>query len=1037
MRAPEDMPRTRRPMGRGRIIVIAAAAMLLILLTSTQELSIAFTDYLWFDSVAFTQVWKNILFTKIALAVAFTVIFFLLLYVNLVIADRIAPKFRSLSPEDELLSRYQAMIERRAGWVRVILALAFGIMMGAGNSSQWEEWLLFLNGGDFGVTDATFNRDVGFYVFQLPFIAGVLNWLFAALVIVFLITAVAHYLNGGIRLQVAGDRVTPQVKRHLSLLLAAIALVKFAGYWFERFALTFSRDGTVDGATYTPVNAQQNAIYLLMFASAVAFVCFVINIWRKGWVLPIIAVGLWALVAVIAGEAYPALVQKFLVQPAESEKERPYIVNNIAATRQSYGLERVERNRYEFTGDLEATKNAAVANPSTVRNITLLDKDLVQPSYQQLQRIYDYYQFNDLDVDRYPMNIDGKTATQAVVIGARDLATDSNVVRASWENNRIAYTHGFGVALAAANATTQSGAPNFSVSDVPVNVDRDSIDMEITKPGVYFGERVPGYAITGAVGRNEVAYQGADNQTVEERYDGEGGVKLDSLIRRFAFYRRFGDSDILVSQFIDDQSRILFLRDVRERVQQAAPFITWDRDPYPVVANGRIVYIIDGFTSTPYYPNAQSWDSSRFSETVEPNSLPGRSFNYVRNSVKATVDAYDGKLKLYIWDEKDPIVKAYAAAFPDLFTDRAQLPSELLAHVRFPEDLFRVQTSMWGRYHLSDPKEFYQRSGAWSVAAEPNARPAAQGSQANQSPNQPQQPRAVSDTKIRPQYQEMRLPNETEDSFLAFRTFVPVSADSQASGASQKLTAFMVAKSDPQDYGRLISYELPSPPTVDGPTLVDSKIAADTDISREITLLNQNGSELQFGSMLLIPFTEPGKGDVGTFVYVRPLYVKAANRPVPELKKVIVSAGEGGDAKIVMRDTLKQALFDLLSPASTATLTFPTLEGAQDRPSTGGGQPTPRPATPPGSGTTTTSTSQAPTTTTTTVGGAGPAGDVPGLIADANRLLDEANQAMRKGDLATYQQKVDLATEKIRAANELTAANAATTTTATQSGNST
>lgn len=1035
MAASDDLPRTaRRPLGRGRVVIIVVAAAILVLITSAQELSMAFTDYLWYGSVGFEVVWKNLLFTKVALAVVFTALFFLVLYINLVIADRLAPKFRPLSPEDELLSRYQAIIERRAGWVRVVVALVVAIVMGVGNSSLWEEWLLFQNGGDFGVTDATFNEDVGFYVFRLPFITGVLGWLFAALVIVFIVTAVAHYLNGGIRLQVATDRVTPQVKRHLSLLLAALAAVKLAGYWFDRFSLTFSRDGVVDGATYTPVNAQLNAIYLLMFAAAVGFLCFVVNIWRRGWVLPIIAVGLWALVAVIAAGVYPAIVQRVIVQPAESEKEGPYIANNINATRQSYGLDQVETNRFDFSPDLEATRKGAQANPSTVQNIRLLDPNVVQPSYEQLQRIYDYYRFNDLDVDRYPVTgTDGKRKPTAVVVGTRDLAIDSKVVTNSWENNRIAYTHGYGVALAAANGTTVSGSPDFIVRDVPVNVNTAKIDTSLSVPGIYFGENMAGYAITGAVGRNEIAYQDSNNKTVEERYDGAGGVPLDSLLKRIAFWRRFGDGDILVSQFINSESRIIYQRDVRERVQAAAPFLTWDRDPYPILANGRVVYMIDGYTVSPNYPNAESWDSALAAGLGEqPNdgksaALANRSFNYVRNSVKATVDAYDGKIKIYVWDPNDPIINAYKAAFPGLFTDKNQMPTDLLGHVRYPEDLFRVQTSMWGRYHLSDAKEFYQRSGAWSVAAEPSGR--VQANNANQPQQQQpanqqplaQQPRAATaDARITPFYQEMRLPRDPNDSFVLFRSFVPVSAEAATGSTSQKLTSFIVAKSDPDEYGRLVVYEFPSPPPVDGPTVVDSKITADTNISREITLLNQNGSELQFGNMLIIPFgdAENKEGNKGTMIYVRPLYVKASGRPVPELKKVIVTAGESGDSKIVMRDTLRQALDDLLGPTNV-----PTLEGAQDQPASGSTATT-TPDTTTGTGSTTSTTAPPSSTTSTT-----PTGDVNQLVADANRLLTEANDALAVKNLALYQQKVDEATSKIKQAASLSASAASSTTT--------
>jgi uncharacterized membrane protein (UPF0182 family) len=1035
MRAPEDMPRSsRRIGGRGRIIFIIAVVVILVIAGSAQALSTFYTDYLWYDSVNFTSVWKNILLTKIGLGVGFTLLFAVALWVNLVIADRIAPKFRPLSPEDELLSRYQAIIDRRAGWVRVVVALFFGLLVGAGESAQWQQWILFVNGGDFGQVDNSFHKDVGFYVFQLPFIDSFLNWVFASLVVIVLIVAVAHYLNGGIRLQVATERVTPQVKRHLSLLLAAIALVKFISYYYAQFELVFSHDGVVDGATYTPITAELNAIYLLMFASAVALLCFLVNIWRRGWMLPILAVALWGFVAVVAGEAYPAIVQRFVVQPAESQKEQPYLANNIQATRQGFGLTegQVQTQGFNFNPDLNATKNGALANPSTVRNIRLLDPRVVQPSYQQLQGLFNFYKFTDLDVDRYPMKLDNNTtAPTAVVVAGRDLSNNpSDLPQPTWEGAHIAYTHGYGVALAAANATTTSGSPGFSVANVPVTIDTTKIDTNLDTPGLYFGERMPNYAVTGAT-RDEVAYLSPSGTTVEERYNGKGGVQLDSLLKRFAFSRRFGDNDILFSQFITDQSKILYLRDVSDRVKYAAPFLQWDTDPYPVIADGRIVYVIDGYTTSQFYPNSETFDADRNGEdATDPDSVINDDFNYIRNSVKATVDAYDGTIKLYVWDPSDPVINAYKQAFPALFSDKSQMPASILDHVRYPEDIFRVQTSMWGRYHLTDPTAFYQRTGAWSVAQEPSSSVSAAANTPTPAPvaqnplNQARPAATTAGDKIPPFYQEMKLPGDSAESFILFRSFVPfASGDSSAQNSSQKLTSFFVATSDPDNYGKLISYELPSPPSVDGPTLVDSRINADPTISQAISLLTQQGSKVQFGNMLLIPFgNDTGGGNTeDTLIWVRPLYVTATGRPVPELKKVIVGAGLNGDGNVVMDDTLAQALVDLFK---TQPGQLKTLEGQPDL--TPGGTPgtTTTTTAPSDTGTSTTATTtQGPTTTAVA-----PGTDAASLVSAANDDLTAAQAALKIGDLGGYQSKINDATAKINAANALLSSSATSTT---------
>lgn len=727
VRAPADMPprrRRRRVSNRGRVALIVTAAVLFLLFTSLRGIATFWTDYLWFDSVQLSSVFTTVLGSKIALGVIFTLVFFVLLWVNLAIADRIAPKFRPAGPEDELLDRYHAMVDRRAGLLRAAVALGFAILAGASVSSQWQQWLMFVNAKEFPERDAIFDTNVGFYVFKLPFYSFVVDWLIAAFVIILLVTMVAHYLNGGIRLQAPFQRVTPQVKAHMSVLLAVLALLKAVSYWLERYQLVFSQRGTVNGATYTDVKAQLPAIYLLLLISLLACGLFIFNIWQRGWTLPVVAVGLWALVAVVAGVAYPAFVQRFQVTPDESAKERPYIENNIQATRQGFGLtnDRAEVRQFEYDPSREAGARGVVNNPGTIRNVRLLDPERVPDTYNRLQGFQNFYRFADLDVDRYRAKVPGtdQTAETLTVISSRDLNV-SQIPQQTWENRVLAYTHGYGVAVANASAVGPSGDPDFIVQDIPINVE-DGIDAKVDQPFLYFGEFPTGantYAIADTL-REEVAYVDRNSNTVYARYQGDGGVVLDSWLRKAAFALRFADWNPLLSNFVTDQSKLIYLRDVHERVTEAAPFLDWDANPYPVMANGRIVYLIDGYTTTPFYPNSQ---------IANPDGVPDRStldahkFNYIRNSVKASVDAYDGTIKIYVWDTKDPIIAAYQSAFPSLFSSSDQMPAELFQHVRYPEDLFRVQTNMWGRYRLDNPDAFYQRTGAWSVASDPPSTP--------------------------------------------------------------------------------------------------------------------------------------------------------------------------------------------------------------------------------------------------------------------------------------------------------------------------
>ncbi|MET0666389.1 MAG: UPF0182 family protein, partial [Acidimicrobiales bacterium] len=657
MRAPSDMPpprrrRQRRLSPRGRVILILVAVGLFLLITSLRGIAGFYTDYLWFESLGKANTFRTILGAKLSLAGIFIGVFFALCLANLVIADRIAPRFPPMGPEEDLLRRYHDIVDTRAGWVRAGVAFLFAVIAGAGVSSQWDQWLLFINRVDFGVEDPQFHTDIGFYVFQLPFLSFVVSWLFAALVIILLITAVAHYLNGGIRVQNPGPRVTPQVKAHLSVLLALLALVKVADYWLQRYELTLSTRGTVDGALFTDVKAQLPATYLLLMIAVLSMALLIVNIWRRGWVLPVLAVGLWGFVAVVAGGIYPSFIQRFRVEPAESSREAPYIERNIEATRAAMGLAEVSTRPFDYNEEL--TSQQLQDNDETVRNIRLLDPRVVTDTYQQLQAERPFYRLNDLDVDRY--EIDGET-TQ-VVISARELST-SGIPQQSWEGQRVAFTHGYGAAVAPANAVTTEGRPDFVLGDIPVDSGDSALD--VVQPGIYVGENLDGYSIVGAT-RDEINYQTAGGETVTNRYDGSGGVAMNSWWRQAAFALRFGEVEPLISNFVTNESRIIYVRDVQDRVAQLAPFLQWDADPYPVLLDGRIQYVLDAYTTTDRYPYAQRADVDQ----LPPGSGLDHSFNYVRNSVKAVVDTYDGTVDLYVVDPDDPIIEAYRGAFPEL-----------------------------------------------------------------------------------------------------------------------------------------------------------------------------------------------------------------------------------------------------------------------------------------------------------------------------------------------------------------------------------
>ena len=606
--------------------------------------------------------------------------------------------------------------------------------------------------------------------------------------------------------------------------------------------------------------------------------------------LPVVAVGLWGLVAIVAGALYPTFIQRVRVEPQESTRESEYIGNNINATRDALGLSNVEVQPFDYSSDRDETVKAIDDNEPTIRNIRLLDPKVVLPTYQNLQAIRGYYRFNELDVDRYKIQGPvggsgggGPAPETEVVLGNRDL-NQNDLPQQSWEGRHVNYTHGYATALSPANGTNLTGQPDFLLKDVPVNVDSrlDASIPEITQPQLYFGENLTSYSIVGTK-REEVDYLDSAGQTIPYRYQGTGGVQISSWVRQAAFFLRFNfEWNLLFSDYITPESRILYIRDVRERFETAAPFLKFDADPYPVVVNGKIVYMIDGYTTSDKYPNAQRADTSGLDTA---SGLAGHRFDYIRNSVKGVLDAYDGTVKLYIVDPNDPIVEAYAKAFPDLFQDADQMDPQLKEHFRYPEDQFRVQTNMWGSYHITDPQSFYEGSNGWSVAQDPGTSVTTGSSAAQTQTTTPSgQPVRTLAQRINPVYVIGRLPGDQKEGFMILRSFVPVSDDD----SKKQLTAFMVAKSDPDQYGKLIVYEMPGDALPNGPGLVNSVIQQNQTVSRQISLLNQQGSKVSYGDLILVPINQ-------TILYVRPLYVSSEGQtPVPELKQVIVVWGSRG-----------------------------------------------------------------------------------------------------------------------------------------------
>ncbi len=899
MRIPSDLtadpsPRRRH---RARFWLIALIVVLVILLVSLRSLAGLYTDSLWFSSVNLHNVFSTLLAVKIGLFGVFGAIFFAVLWANLVVCDRIAGHDVVLSQEDELVRRYQQHVRPYAGRIYVGLALVLAVIGASGTIGQWQNWILFRHGGNFGVTDPLFHKDIGFYVFDLPFLTFVVDWTLAILIVTLAVTLVFHYFNGGIQPQRGLPRVRPPVKAHISVLLALIALDKAAGYVLQRWSLVNGTDGYVDGAGYTDVHARLPAETLLIFVSIFAALILLFNIRRQGWTLPVLAIGIWAFVALVVGIVYPALLQALKVTPAQSSLEAPYIHRNIDATRDAYKVTSVRVHNFPASTNITASQTVAAA--PTITNIRQWDPDptISLQTFQRLQGIKSYYVFPSLGVDRYTLS--GQLTP--VLLGVRDISA-GNVPSPSWVNTHLQYTHGNGVAVALANQTSNAN-PVFAVSQVPPTSSNGM--PAVTQPNIYFGLNEAGYVVANSK-QLEVDYQ-KPNANVESHYHGSGGVQLSSLLRRAAFALRLSDFNLLISSQITDQSRIIFVRDPVAMAQKAAPFLTFDHDPYAVINDGRIQWVVDGYTTTSGYAYSQNANTQ---QVAIGSNLPG-SYNYVRNSVKVVIDAYSGKMTFYDADPSDPIIQAYAAAFPNMFEPLSKMPATLQAHLRYPPDIFSIQSAIYGRYHLTNPQSFYSASSAWQISPTAGAGPQSQALLAQNTYNSQGQLISSNPARMAPQYQVYSLPNATNQVFTASDGFVPAS-QSSPSGSNQNfnLTAWMVAQSDPSHYGQLDLYQTPEGTL--GPANADAQISADPKVSSQISLLDQRGSEVLLGETLMVPIAD-------SMVYIRPLYVSPTTNPQPQLAEVVAVLG-----KTVKIDT---SLSAVLSDLFQTNVSLPSESG--------------------------------------------------------------------------------------------------------------
>jgi len=639
-----------------------------------------YADWLWFKSVDFTSTWSTILGTKIFLFVVTGLLTASVVLANVWIAYKRRPLYVPLAVEADNLERYRSQVEpiRRGLFIGGFLALFY--FAGTSGSTLWSSWLLFRNSTEFGVKDPQFNMDVSFFAFRLPFWQTLIGWGISTLVLATIASLVVHYLYGGIRLQVQQDRTTVAARVQLSVLLGGIVLLKAVAYWFDRYALALKESKIITGLTFTDVNAVLPAKAILTGIALVCALLFFANIVRRSWVLPAAGTALLVISSVLIAGLYPAAIQNFQVKPSESSKEAPFIQRNIESTRAAYDLEDVTVTDYQAT--LSASSGQLANDAATIANIRLMDPNVLSPTFRQLQQIRPYYSFPEsLDVDRYTVN----GVKRDVVVAVRELNIEGNPSR-NWINDHLVYTHGFGFVAAYGNERDADGKPSFTVGDLPPTGTLGKFE-----PRVYVGENVPEPVEFDYP--DDASPNGQKNYT----YTGTGGVPVGSFLNKVVFALKYQEQRILLSNLINKDSKILFERNPRDRVAKVAPWLTLDGDPYPALVNGKILWIVDGYTTSAGYPySRQTSLSNATADALTTNSASiaaqrNKTVNYIRNSVKATVDAYNGTVTLYEWDQKDPVLKTWSKAFPGAITPKSEISKDLLDHIRYPEDLFRVQ----------------------------------------------------------------------------------------------------------------------------------------------------------------------------------------------------------------------------------------------------------------------------------------------------------------------------------------------------------
>ena len=832
--------------------IIGAIIALFVLLT--QAIGV-YTDWLWFGSLGFRSVFATVLGTKIWLFFAGALVFAALLVPNIYFAHRFSRTSTSLPLPPEMLSTIRWGSIGVVALVALIMSIVFGVV----TLDRWEMFLVFMNKVSFGVEDAHYGKDISFYVAVLPVLHFIQGWLMGAVIAIAVAMGAYYFLRAAAQ----GGRfaLTDRIRVHFAVLGALLMVTIAAAHHLDTYEPLFSGGGAAFGASYTDVNARILALHIITGIALLSAVGFIVSIFYGGLRFMIASFGLWVLFAIVVGALIPLLVQRFSVDPDEFNKEKPYIQRNLDATQAAYGLEDVQIQEFPYRPTLTAAD--VTENSQTINNVRLWDPVPLTANYNRVQFFELYYDFVQMDVDRY--TIDGEY--RQVMLSGRELSPEDLPEEAQrWVNRKLQYTHGYGVAMSPVTSYTREGTPEFLLRDIP-----PTGSVELTKPEIYYGENTSDFVIVNT-NTEEFDYPGPDGEPVRTRYQGTGGVEVGSFIRKLSYAWEFLDVNVLISNQLTPESRIMYRRNIPERVGHVAPFLKLDSDPYLVVADGKLYWIQDAYTTTDRYPYSLPTDEG---------------FNYIRNSVKVVVDAADGKMSFYVVDPTDPVVQIYMKAFPDLFEPVATpdpfmaLPEGLRSHVRYPIDLFSIQAERYLQYHMEDPLVFYQKEDQWAFGNELFF-------------DTPQQ--------VKPYYVIMKLPGEEKEEFVLIMPFTPFE--------KKTMVAWMAARNDVPHYGQLQTFTFAG--NVSGPELVEARITNDDDIRERLTLLCPPESTTIIcirGNLLVVPLTSEENAEDSTVLFVEPLFIRPATEDFPPLKQVFVADG----TSVVMADTLQQGINELVA----------------------------------------------------------------------------------------------------------------------------